>query len=539
MLDDCDNRLVSGCSFVKQRRTLYRKRAFASREIDPSAIMRRRTLLGISGRLAALALACFLSAAPRAWAAVPDSTGAAEDSTAAAADTATDPRGDAVRWLPVPEEDFETLEPLEEERGGIHTGVLVRGAVARGRFRMRRVAFQGRRGGLRGEAGFLLDGARVRPGARFAAGRDRVSLAGGRVSLARLPPLLAEAMRLARTGRRVPAPRGGAISAAPSLGASAGAIDGAAVSLRGGTTFWCFGGARGEGSGEALGGVGLGITRGRTRVSAALGAIAAAGVTKTPRPAGRFGSITVARGNRGRSMALEALGGTEGRALLAELKARGAAVLFSGRWRYLSWEERSVAAELNAETLGSESRARLTWRSWSGDVEADDGVLELEAAGSAVGAAPIKVRLGAAGLGGRETRASSRQAYGLIEATVARDSGRSLGVHALRRGSSAAGASASSTTVGTRIDLRAGAIGDHSLLVESTRIRRGAPAWGVALSPSGDVTLRARSKPGLWVTARGGFGAGCWHLGYALERGEDAAGPKPWSGSVWVRRNSD
>ncbi len=330
-------------------------------------------------------------------------------------------------------------------------------------------------------------------------------------------------MRLTRAGRRVPAPRWGGISAGPSLGVSAGAIDGAAVSFGGRASVWSFAGTRGDGSGEPLGGVGVGITGGGTRVSAALGAIAPAARARTSRPAGRFGSDTVVRRERGRVVALEALGGTEGRALLADLEERAEAVLFSARWRYLSWEERNVAAELSAETLGSESRARLTWRSWSNGAEADDGV---------------KIRLGAAGLGGRGMRAP-RDAYGLVEATVARDSGRNLSVHAVRRGSAAGGATASSTTVGTRLDWRAGAIGDHSLLIESTRIRRGAPAWGVALSPSGDVTLRARSKPGLWVTARGGLGAGPWHLGYALERGEDAAGPKPWSGSVWLRRNSD
>jgi hypothetical protein len=346
-------------------------------------------------------------------------------------------------------------------------------------------------------------------------------------------------MRLTSTGRRVPAPRWGAITAAPSLGASAGSIDGAALSVRGAAALWTFAGARADGSGEALGGFGVGITRGTTRVSAALGAVAPVERAKAPHPAGRFGSITAVRKDRGRSVALEALGGTQGRAVLAEVGARSEAVLFSARWRYLSWEERSVAGELSAETRGSESRARITWRSWSHDAETDDGVLELEAAGSPRGMAPIRVRLGAAGLGARETRASSREAYGLIEGTVARDSGRSLSVHAVRRGSVAGGASASSTTVGARLDLRAGAIGDHSLLIESTRIRKGAPAWGVALSPSGDVTLRARSKPGIWITARGGFGARTWHLGYALERGEDAAGQGPWSGSVWLRRNSD
>ena len=530
MLDDCDNRPASRVTSRKRRTTLYRKRLPPSREIGcfvgldgsmasllgsyPSAIMRRLVML-----------ACLLGSPSATWA----NTGA--DSTTALADSAT--RGES--WLPVPEEDYETLEPLVEERSAVQAGTLLRGSVTRGRFRMRRAALQWRRGGLGGEAGVLFDGARVRPGARLAAGHDRISLAGGRISLARLPPLLAGAMRLTGTGRRVPAPRWGAIAAGPSLGASAGSIDGVALCARGGGALWAFAGARADGTGEALGGVGVGIAGGKTRVSAALGASAPA----APHRAGRFGSVTVLRRDRGRSVALEALGATEGRALLAELGARSEAVLFAARWRYLSWEERPVAAELSAETRGPGSRAKLLWRSWSSGAAADDGLLELEAAGSPRGAAPVKVRLGAAGLGGRETRASPREAYGLIEATLARDEGRSLTVHAVRRGSAAGGASASSTTVGTRLDLRAGAIGDHVLLIESTRIRKGAPAWGVALAPSGDVTLRARSKPGLWITARGGFGAGAWHLGYALERGEDAAGPKPWNGSVWLRRNSD
>ena len=458
------------------------------------------------------------------------------DSAAVADSTADDSRA---AWLPAPEEDLETLEPLAEERTVFHTGILLRGSVARGRFRMRRVAFQGGRPGFLGQAGFLLDGSRVRPGGRIAAGRGRVSVAGGRVSLARLPPLLAGAMRLTSAGRRVPAPRWGVISAAPSLGTSAGSIDGAAVSLRGRAALWTFVGARADGSGEEVGGLGAGISRGRTRLSAALGAVGPAGRGRTARPDGRFGSATLVRENPGGTAALEALAGTRGRALLAELTARAEAVLFSARWRYLSWDERRVAAELSAETRGPASRARITWRSWSRGAESDDGVLEVEAAASPRGMAPMRIRLGAAGLGSRDPRASPREAYGLVEGTVARDPGRSLSLHALRRGSAAGGAAASSTTVGARLDLRAGAVGDHALLIESTRIRKGAPAWGVALSPSGDVTLRARSRPGIWITARGGVGAGTWRLGYALERREDAAGQAPWSGSMWLSRNSD
>jgi len=538
MLNDCDYRVATTGFSWKKWSALYRKWSPPSREIRPlasllgpypSAIMRRR----LSGAPAAVALACVLAAAPMAAAAADSAADA--DSTAVADSTADEGR---VAWLPAQEEDLETLEPLAEERSAFHTGILLRGSITRGRFRMRRGAFQGGRAGFLGQAGFLLEESRVRPGAWIAAGRGRISVAGGRVSLARLPPLLAGAMRLTSAGRRVPAPRWGAISAAPSLGASAGSIDGAAVSLRGRAALWTFAGARADGSGEAVGGLGAGISRGRTRLSAALGAVGPAERGKTPRPDARFGTATLVRESRGGNVALEALAGTRGRALLAELTARAEAVLFSARWRYLSWDERRVAAELSAETRGPASRARITWRSWSRGAESDDGVLEVEAAASPRGMAPMRIRLGAAGLGSREPRAP-REAYMLVEGTVARDPGRSLSLHALRRGSAAGGATASSTTVGARLDLRAGAVGDHALLIESTRIRKGAPAWGVALSPSGDVTLRARSRPGIWITARGGVGARTWRLGYTLERREDAGGPAPWSGSMWLSRNSD
>ncbi len=164
MLDDCDNRLASRGSLRKRRTTLYRKQRPGS-----SAIMRRPTPLGAFGGVAMTAMAFLIVAAPRALGAEVGTAVAGPDST----------------WLPAPEEDLETLEPLEEEHAVVHAGALLRGSVAGGRFRMRRVGLQGRRLGLAAEAGILLDGARVRPGARLVAERGRVSIAGGRVSLAR------------------------------------------------------------------------------------------------------------------------------------------------------------------------------------------------------------------------------------------------------------------------------------------------------------------------------------------------------------------
>jgi hypothetical protein len=480
----------------------------------PSAIIRRHTRLEgfwMTGAFAILVSVGSFSGRARA-AEIGDAPQAEPDS------------GESTRWLPIPVEDLESAEGLEEENPGVRTTAILRGAVTRGQLRFRRIGFLGEGRGLRGELGFLLDEGRLKPGVRLVAANGRMELSGGRVSVSRAPPLLAEAMRITRSGRRVPAPRVGPIAAPPSLGASAGAIDGGAVAWRGALSAWAFAGIRRE-SREPLGAVGLAVSIGRTRIAAGLGAAA---------DSARCASISVIRRDRGRSLAAEALGSREGRAFLAEVTARGESVLYSARWRYRSWMPRKVAAELSATTLGADSRARLTWRSWSGAAAADDGLLELEGASSR-GVVPVRLRLGAAGLGRDGNRAQAREAYALIDATVARESRRSLAVHVLRRASASASSRASSTTVGTRLDVRAGRLGDHSLLIESTRLWSGATAWGVDLAPSGETTLRTRSKPGLWLTARGGFGARLWHLGYALERGEDSGGLRPWSGTMWLR----
>lgn len=513
MLENCDIRSATEETTRKRRRVLYPIRAIASTEIAPSAIMRRDTRLAEFATL--------------------DSAGLAP--------TEQDSTGDD-RWLPLAEEELENADLLEEERPA-RRGALLRGALTRGRFRLRRIAVLEERRGVRGELGFLVDGRHPRAGARATAAAGHLDLAAGRVTLSHGPALFAEAMRVGRSGRRVRGPRTDPVRAHPSLGASAGAIDGGAFTWNAGPTIWAFAGVRSE-IREPIAGVGLGVSRGRMRGSAAFGAGLPARVGGNDAPDGgggtaprpfRCGSITVARQSQGRDWALEALRSPEGHALLAEARGRAGRALLSARWRFRSWKSRKVAAELGAETLGPDSRARVTWRSWSRNAAADDGLLELEASRSRRGAAALRLRVGAAGLGREGNRFTVHESYGLAVATLARDDRCSLAVHALRRGSSNAGSSSSSTTLGSRLDLRAGKLGRHSILVEATRIRKGAPAWGVGLAPSGETTLRARSKPGLWVSARGGFGSRLWRIGYALERGEGPGGTRPWSGSVWLK----
>jgi len=438
-----------------------------------------------------------------------------------------DPDGapDSLEWLPAPEEDTEIPEGLLEEQAAGRSGILIRSGLKRGRLTIRRVALSGERSGFRTELGLLADGKRIRPGLTH--GRGSLLAAGGRVSVTRAPPLFAEAIGIERAGRRVAAPRPGGLTANPSLGASAGAMDGGAIVLRGAASVWSFAGIRAENR-ERLLALGLGVARNRTRFSAALGA---------SEKGARLGSVTILRRVRGRSVSAEGLASNRGRGILAEAAARGGDMILSARWKYRSWTQRRFAAELSAETRGRDVRARLTCRSWSEDAARDDGVLELETSVGRVmlRRAPVRLRLGASGLGKDGDPAARREAYGILDATLAQDRGRSLGIHVVRRGTSGFGSRAGSTTVGTRLDIRGRRVGEHSLLVESTRLRSGAVAWGVELTPSGVTTLRQRSEPGLWVAARGGFGAGRWRLGYALGSSEDAGGPRPWSGTVWLR----
>gem|GEM_PF-2749942 len=492
----------------------------------PFAIMRHRGVGAALTRWTRLLFVGVLSVfGSTAWAA----QAPADSADAGPALSDSSDAGPDREWLPVPEEDLVNPEALEEDRSRLRKGALVRGTVAGGRFDIRRIALRGEGRELGVEAGFLFDRERIRPGVAIVAGHGRLAVAAGRVSLARLPPLLAEGLGLARSGRRVASPRWGAIAAIPSVGASAGAIDGASATTHGRTALWSFAGARP--TGEVVAGVGLGVARGRIRASAALGG--------TSRSKAGFGSVTLVRRRDGSVVALEALAGTNRRAVLANVSARGEALSIGARWRYRSWTDRKVAAELSAETTGSSAaKIRLSWRSWSTDAVADDGLLELEAAGRCRGA-PVRFRLGGTGFRAAAEASGAREVYGLIDATVARDGARSLSLHALRRAAATAGASAFSSTVGAKLEAGGGRLGDHALLVESTRLRKGVPAWGIALAPSGDVTLRSRSRPGLWIATRGSIGGGSWRLGYALERAEDGGGPKPWNGSVWIQRNTE
>src|SRR5262249_40302475 len=158
--------------------------------------------------------------------------------------------------------------------------------------------------------------------------------------------------------------------------------------------------------------------------------------------------------------------------------------LLSARWLYRSWTARKVAAELQAETRGNGVGTRVTWRPWSSGALVDDGLLELEVRARHT-ASPFRLKFGASRFPGGGNLAQARDRYGMLECTLAKDAGRTLSAHALRRATGVGGSRASSTTVGARLTLGSRRGGRHSFLVESTRAERTAAAWGLALPPSG------------------------------------------------------
>ncbi len=457
---------------------------------------------------------------------------------AVVADTAqADPRS----WLPEPEEELESAEPLVEEALNDRAGLLLRGALVEGRLRLRRIAWLGKHGRSAWEGALLEEEGRARPGLRFRMdGRRPLALAFGRVTATQAPVLFAESMRLVASGRRVRPPRVGVLDAAPSHGSSEGSLDGGAVSLSGPGWGWAFAGRRSRGR-ERVAGVGLGFVLGSTRCAGAFGILRPsehAGSGGGPTRSRTCGSIAALHRGGGAETSIEALVSREGRSLLAQAAWRDGPALLTGRWRYRSWAGR-VAAELGAQTRGQLARVRLIWRSWSDGAFADDGALELEGMSGESGILPVRVRVGAVGMGRSGGLVQPRERYALLDATLARDAGRTFSLHVLRRAVSTPLRRSASTTAGAKLEVEAGRFGRHVFLVESTRVRSGAAAWGIGLSPSGVTTLRARTRPGIWIAARGGFGARLGRVGYVFERAETAGGPGPWSGSVSLRLAGD
>jgi hypothetical protein len=182
----------------------------------------------------------------------------------------------------------------------------------------------------------------------------------------------------------------------------------------------------------------------------------------------------------------------------------------------------------------------LTWRSWTSRAAVDDGVVELEAATARGAAGPFRIRVGASGSRSEPSIFGTSARYAVADAVVAREGRNSFTLSASRRETTRSRVLTAGNTVGARIGIQGGGLGEHVVGLEATRLERGVveaaegAAYGLTLTASGAAVLTNRSGSGVWISVRGtieGLGA---RFGYAFQRGEGESGAKPWSGTIWL-----
>lgn len=440
-------------------------------------------------------------------------------------------------WLPVPREDVEVAERLDEPPAA----AFVRGAVlsrfARGgdgTWRIRRLSADWERTfppARRRRARFVeLSVVEASGGPRptLAISGAGARVAAGRLSLDRAPWLLSRSLGLARSFARVAEARAVPVRAGAPAGASTPAAVGIAADGVGRRVHsWALAG-RGAEDGRLVGAAG-GMLRGGTG-DAALGIgrcgtqwfLSMAGAWRSPRAVA----------------SVELLLGAGRPALSASAATRGSDVTLWCRWRFLPGEARPAAGEAGAVTRGRIGSARLTWRAWTPAARADNGALELEAATALGPSRPIRARAGERpGGAGSATAGSAASAplerYALLDATLATVGSTSLAFLAsARRGT---GGTRTGRMLGARLRSGGENASRLTLLVQASRTGTGASALGSELNASGQSTLSERTRSGIVFAARGVARRGPLELGGVWEREEGADGARPRSASVWVR----
>jgi hypothetical protein len=410
----------------------------------------------------------------------------AEASCGVAAAGAVEYEADSTAWIPLPAEELESPDRLEDRD-------LLRGLGARvdwrdGAMELRRLWLQGSLGRrVDAEAAWLPrpDG---RPWStmRLQGFGRRAGIAAGAVVARRPPVLLGEALGLLRPLRAVATPRLSVPEFEAPRGPSSLAIRGAAAGVvLGPAAGWGVMG-RSEKAGIMAAG-GIAASRGCTRI-----ALAAGRGVDGMRAVSAAGSL----GGEQEELAAEVLvSPTQGPAVLAAVTSRVRPVEVSARWRRRSGEARAVAGELAAASGSRDVRIRFIWRPWSARAMEDDGRTELEAAFRRHGFGPVRLRLSARG-------GEARERYVIGDAVVARERGRTLTILASRRESRRPGRVSVGSMVGGRLDLSARGRAGAAVLLQASRAEIGAPAWGTALAASGEDALTTLGRYGMLVTGR-------------------------------------
>jgi len=422
---------------------------------------------------------------------------------------------DSSAWIPVPPEELEATDRLEDRDPAPGLGARVDSHG--GAMELRRLWLRVSPSPADAEIAWL---ARPAGGSwstvRLQHSGRPVVLAAGAVVVRRPPVLLGEALGLVRPLRAVLMPRLEAPEFEPPRGPTSLVIRGAAASVEAASIAgW---GAVGRGdAGEALAAGGLAVGHGGARLALAGGR--GAGGTRAASIAGRMG------GDGGEIRAEALLSPTRGPAILAGASRRAPPFEVSARWRRRSGEARPVAAELAVEGVSGGVRTRFSWRPWSARATEDDGRAELETALRRAGMGLLRVRIGARGGGAAER-------YVIGDAVVARERGRSFTVIASRRESRRAEGRSAGSALGGRLDLSARGRAGASLLLQASRAGGGAPAWEAALAPSGEDALTARGRSGVVVAGRAWLKVGPLRLEGLLSDAKTSAGDSPPRGTL-------
>lgn len=459
-------------------------------------------------------------------------TCAAQSAADSTVDSQASSTAGEIFWLPLPVEEIETPDELDDGRAG-ELGFYASATARDGRAQVRRVEAARAGGTLDARVSILGGVARAQAWTvALESPRSRLGVRAGRITAGAAGMAFAETVGLARRASRVPMARADALAFGASMGVSSPAIEGIAI-------------ARQPRSGR-LGGW---MAAGRRTIDGAR--ITSAGAAA----AARWGEWSVAAGTLdGRNVAgaslvarlaqattgAEASVGPHGPVALVSVESGGGGVRVRGRWRYRREDARPVAAELTAETGSRHARCRMRAIQDPSGATGSVGRIEVEGTLATGAAGPTTLRLGRSrtdGFSVAEGATLRRERYAVLETTVARSGGRRLSMLATRRERELAGGLRTGTSLGATLDVTWRRRGALQFVVEATRVDAdGGSAWGNGFFAGGATSLESRSRPGVSVSARGTVRVGRWNAGGLLQGREEASGGRATAATIWIQR---
>ena len=432
-------------------------------------------------------------------------------------------------WLPLPVEDIDRPELLDEPFTP-ELGLVVRADLKNGALRQARSAAEASAAGV--IAGLsLLAGARGETEAVTGFARTaKLGLDAGRLAPRGLSRLAAEELGLASRSGRVPPPhlRGPAFGAPVSW--TGALVDGAAIAWRSSARrdLWALLGTRVE-DGAAVRALGMDARGRRLAASATLGCAAGHALV----------DIAAELATREGRLAVEAARGTSGTAVIAMIARSAGPLRVQGRWRWRSRELRHVAGEIAGEAGSRRARLRLRLGGNPSGATGSSSRAELEGRIAPAGQGPLSFRIGSGRTESFSNTAgfhASVERYAVAEAPVARADGRTLTLLASRRDRETIAGVRRGSSLGGRLSLAWRERATLEIQLEAIRAAKDGAAWSSGLYAGGATALRTTTRPGVAASARGALKLGRWSLGGLVEQRDDASGARATAASIWIGR---